>query len=268
MSPLPGRLVLLGHPVSHSFSPAFQNAALERASLPIRYETIDVTPDALDDQLDRLIAENAWGNVTIPHKEHVARRCARRTEIAERVGAVNTFWIEDGALAGDNTDVGGFLELLAETAPDIDTRRPATLLGAGGAAAGVVAALEQAGFGEIRIHARSPARAASLGARFAAARITDSLDHALKGAALLVNATPVGLDFTSLPIDVERIDPDTVVLDLIAGAHQTPFVRAARSRGLRAADGMTMLLAQGALSFQRWFGIAPDRAVMRQAVGR
>ena len=127
MNRLPGRLVLLGHPVSHSLSPAFQNAALRRAALPIRYELLDVAPDALDATLDALIAEDAWGNATIPHKEHVASRCARVSALAERVGAVNTFWIEDGALVGDNTDVGGFLALLATTAPDVDRANPVTV---------------------------------------------------------------------------------------------------------------------------------------------
>ena len=85
MTRLPGRLVLLGHPVSHSLSPAFQNAALRHAALPIPYELLDVTPAALDTTLDALVAEGAWGNVTIPHKQHVASRCARVSALAERV---------------------------------------------------------------------------------------------------------------------------------------------------------------------------------------
>ncbi len=268
MSRLPGRLVLLGHPVSHSLSPAFQNAALRRAALPVRYELLDVAPDALDATLDALIAEGTWGNVTIPHKEHVASRCARVSSLAERVGAVNTFWTEDGLLVGDNTDVGGFLALLEATAPDVDRARPVAVLGAGGAAAAVLAALEQHGFVDARVHSRTAARAGALCERFAIARAIDDRDASVRGVALVVNATPAGLDDETSPIDVGVLDPAAVVLDLVVGRNETPLVRAARARGHRTADGLTMLIEQGALAFERWFGVAPDRDVMRQAVAR
>src|SRR5512133_543870 len=107
MSRLPGRLVLLGHPVSHSLSPRFQNAALRAAGIPLRYEALDVAPDALAATLSELAGQHACGNVTIPHKEGVAALCVRRSALAQRCGAVNTFWHEDGDLVGDNTDVGG-----------------------------------------------------------------------------------------------------------------------------------------------------------------
>jgi shikimate dehydrogenase len=265
---LPGRLVLLGHPVSHSLSPAFQNAALRRAALPVHYDLLDVAPHALDATLDELIAQDVWGNVTIPHKERVAARCTRVTELAERVGAVNTFWIENGALVGDNTDVGGFGVLLASTAPDVDRAAPVTLLGAGGSAAAVLAALEQSGFADVRVHSRTEARAVALCERFSIARVERDPNESVRGASLIINATPSGLDDSSMPIDPQTLDPFAVVLDLVVGRNETPLVRAARGRGHRAADGLTMLVEQGALSFERWFGIAPDRDVMRQAVAR
>ena len=268
MNQLPGRLVLLGHPVSHSLSPTFQNAALRRAALPLRYEALDVPPDALGDVLDRLVATNAVGNVTIPHKESVAARCARLTPLAERVGAVNTFWVENGALAGDNTDVGGFLHLLDATAPDVDRARPVAVLGAGGAAAGVLAALEQAGFREVGAHSRTNDRAASLCSRFPIAEAHSSVGELVASAGLLVNATPVGLDGVAVPVDVHMLRADSVVLDLIARLDETPLVRAARARGLRAAGGLEMLLAQGALSFERWFGVKPDWDAMRASLAR
>jgi shikimate dehydrogenase len=265
---LPGRLVLLGHPVSHSLSPTFQNVALERARLPLRYEALDVAPADLDAALDRLVAANAAGNVTIPHKERVAARCARRSPLAERVGAVNTFWVEDGALVGDNTDVGGFLALLAATAPDVDRERPVAMLGAGGAAAAVLVALEDQGFRDVRVHGRTAARAAALCTRVAVARPVDDPASVLDDAALVVNATPVGLAGDALPVPVHRLAADAVVLDLVVRRGETPFVQAARARGLRAAGGLEMLLAQGALAFERWFGIAPDRDAMRASVAR
>lgn len=268
MTRLPGRLVLLGHPVSHSLSPTFQNAALRRAALPLRYEALDVSPDALPTVLDALVATNAVGNVTIPHKEAVAARCARLTPLAERVGAVNTFWVENGALVGDNTDVGGFLHLLEATASDLDRTRPVALLGAGGAAAGVLAALEQAGFRDVGVHARTSTRATSLCTRSPIASAHASLEDLVSSAGLVVNATPVGLDGVAVPVDAARLATDAVVLDLIVRLNETPLVRESRARGLRAAGGLEMLLAQGALSFERWFGVAPDWDAMRASLAR
>jgi len=265
---LPGRLVLLGHPVTHSLSPAFQNAALRHAALPIRYELLDVSPDALVATLDALVAEGTWGNVTVPHKEHVASRCDRVSALAERVGAVNTFWIEDGALVGDNTDVGGFRALLNETAPDLDRTKPVAVLGAGGSAAAVLAALEEDGFPDVRVYSRTEARALALCERFTAARVECDARASVRGVSLVINATPSGLDDSSMPIDADLIEPSAIVLDLVVGRNETPLVRAARARGHRAADGLTMLIEQGAQAFERWFGIAPDRDVMRQAVAR
>jgi shikimate dehydrogenase len=236
--------------------------------LPIRYETVDVAPAALESTLDGLIAENAWGNVTIPHKEHVAARCARRSALAERVGAVNTFWIEDGQLVGDHTDVGGFLELRAATAPDREGAAAVGGLGAGGAAAAVIAALEQTGRSDVRVRGRSHERAAALCARFSGARAVRDLSAALRGAALVVNATPTGLDGHSVPVSLEMVEPGAVVLDLVVGPNETPFVRAARERGHRAADGLEKLLGQREIASQRLFDLAPDRGAMREADGR
>jgi shikimate dehydrogenase len=249
-------------------SPAFQNAALRRAALPLTYEALDVPPEGLDAALSQLTAVSAAGNVTIPHKESVASRCSRLTPLAQRVGAVNTFWTEDGTLVGDNTDVGGFREAFRQLVPDVDPERPIAVLGAGGAARAVLAALEEDGFAEVRVHGRSWARASELCTQFAGARpaVTDA--EAVHGAAVIINATPVGLDGVSLPVDVALLEPSAAVLDLVVGPNETPLVHAARNRGLRANDGLTMLLAQGALAFERWFGIAPDRDAMARAVAR
>ena len=134
----PGRLVLVGHPVAHSLSPALQNAALRYAGLPITYEAIDVRPDALEAAVHRLVAARAAGNVTIPHKEAMARHCGRVDAVAERVSAVNTFRVaDDDVLEGTNTDVGGFDALARE----VGALRPAArvaVLGAGGSAAAVM----------------------------------------------------------------------------------------------------------------------------------
>jgi shikimate dehydrogenase len=107
---VPGRLVLLGHPVAHSLSPVFQNAALEAAGIRLTYDAVDVPPATLTATLDQLARVSAAGNVTVPHKLAVARACVRLTAEAERVGAVNTFAIRDGVLVGHNTDIAGFTQ--------------------------------------------------------------------------------------------------------------------------------------------------------------
>ena len=267
MRPLPGRLVLLGHPVSHSLSPRFQNAALRAAGIPLEYEALDVAPEALRETVAQLAAVAASGNVTIPHKESFATLCARRSAIAERCGAVNTFWHEDGELVGDNTDVGGVdaiaLALLGEA------RRSATvaLIGAGGSAAAVVAAVERWGSARVRLYNRNVDRAQALASRFGAVvDVVPSVDAALDGTTLVINATPVGLRDDALPVRIDALPREAAVFDLVYRSGETAWVRAARQAGHRAADGEGMLVEQGALSFERWFGVQPDRDAMWRAM--
>ena len=267
MRALPGRLVLLGHPVAHSLSPRFQNAALRAAEIPLVYETIDVAPDALRATLAELALVGASGNVTIPHKEAVAARCQRLSTIAERCGAVNTFWHEEGQLVGDNTDVGGVDAIASLLLGAARSSATVALLGAGGSAAAVVAAVERWGDARVRVYNRNVDRARALAARFGAVvEVVDSVEQALDGAALVVNATPVGLKDDALPVPVRRLPAGAAVFDLVYRANETAWVRAAREAGHRAADGEGMLVEQGALSFERWFGIEPDRGAMWRAL--
>lgn len=267
MSELPGRLVLVGHPVAHSLSPVFQNAALDAADLSLRYELLDVAPAELGAMMGLLADARAAGNVTLPHKEAVYAWCARRTALAERVGAVNTFWTEDGALVGDNTDVGGFTFAVQR----LLDRRPEGLrigmLGAGGAASAVCAAVEQWADSRVVIHARTADRAEQLAARFPGiARSARSEMDVVSGTDLVVNATPLGLDGALMPIAPGSIPETTAVLDLTYRRGRTPWVKACRARGLRADDGLPMLVEQGALAFERWFGFAPDRDAMWRSI--
>jgi shikimate dehydrogenase len=263
----PPRLVLLGHPVAQSISPRIQGAALRSAGLPLNYEARDVAPDDLDAVLDELARERIAGNVTIPHKGAVAARCARLTPLAERVGAVNTYWHEGGQLVGDNTDVGGLdASVRALLGAELGSARVA-LIGAGGSAAAVLAAAERWGSARVAIHNRDMHRAERLAARFpAVARVASSLDDALRGATLVVNATPVGMRDSAHPVPIERIPAGAAVFDLVYRAGETAWVTAARNAGHRSADGMGMLVEQGALAFTRWFGVEPDRAAMWRAM--
>jgi shikimate dehydrogenase len=131
----------------------------------------------------------------------------------------------------------------------------------------VLAAAEQWQHARVEIVARNGEKARKLARRFRdVAGVETSLEKALAGATLIVNATPVGQHDDEHPIDVQMIRPTTAVFDLVYRRGGTPWVKAARERGCRAADGLPMLLEQGALSFQRWFGIEPDREAMRQSL--
>ena len=264
----PTRLVLLGAPVSHSLSPLFQNAALDAAGIPLRYETLHVEPERFAERFAELAASGAAGNVTIPHKEAAAAACDDLTPLARRVGAVNTFWREGGRTMGDNTDVGGFQALASSLLGDEPGGRRVLLLGAGGAAAAVLAAVAGWPASELRVHARTPERARALASRLdVRCEIAADAPDAAAWADVVVNATPAGLrDDDADPVPVEWLAADAVVLDLVARRGETAWVRRARQRGLRAASGLPMLVEQGALAFERWFGRAPDRAAMWRAV--
>jgi shikimate dehydrogenase len=263
----PSRLVLLGHPVAHSLSPLFQNAALRSAGVPLEYAALDVAPERLDAVLDALAREGAAGNVTVPHKSRVAARCARLTPLAARVGAVNTFWSEDGSLVGDNTDVGGFDAAVETLLGGRPRAARIALLGAGGGAAAVLAAAESWPESRVTVYARSVERAAALAERFPrVARASDSVGAIAEDATLVVNATPVGLLDEAHPVPVEALPRDAAVIDLVYRRGETSWVRAARAGGHRAVDGLEMLLEQGALAFVRWFGFEPDRVAMRRAL--
>lgn len=268
MTARPSRLVLLGHPVRHSLSPLFQNAALRHLGLPLAYEVLDVPPDALPATMRALAGERAAGNVTIPHKQRAFALCGWRTPLAERAGAVNTFWVDDGgALAGDNTDVGGFdaLAALVLGAPPRALR--VALLGAGGAAAAVLAAVERWPGCEVTLCNRSGERLRRLAARFpVVTRTATEAAAAVRGCALVVNATPVGLEDDAMPVPVAALEPRAAVADLVYRRGETAWVRAARGRGHEAADGLVMLVEQGALAFERWLGCPAPRDVMRRAL--
>jgi len=263
----PARLVLLGHPVAQSISPRIQNAALRVAGIPLTYEARDVAPERLSAVLGELASERAAGNVTIPHKEAVAARCGRLTPLAQRVGAVNTFWHEDGLLVGDNTDVGGVDATVRALLGDAASSARVALIGAGGSAAAVVTAAEGWGGARVSIYNRHMSRARELADRFpAVATVASSLADALRDATLVVNSTPVGMSDAAFPVPIASLPPNAAVFDLVYRVDETAWVTAARQAGHRAADGMGMLVEQGALAFTRWFGIEPDRGAMWRAM--
>jgi shikimate dehydrogenase len=257
---------LLGRSLGHSLSPAFQNAALRQAQVPLRYETLDIPASLLNATLDELAAQDAAGNVTIPYKGHVFDACDRLMPLARRAGAVNTFWFERGELVGDNTDVEGFETAVRTLLGAAPCGLTVGVLGAGGAAAAVLTAVERWPESFAIVHNRTHARARELCARFSSiARASDTAEIG-DCAHLVVNATSVGLRDDDLPMEPAILRPEAVVYDLVYRRGESAWVRAARERGHRAADGLGMLVEQGAIAFERWFGFPPDRDVMWQAV--
>ena len=218
----------------------------------------------LEDFLQNLGTHGYIGcNVTVPHKERAFALLDRPDAAASRLKAANTLWLEDGALAGTNTDGYGFLASLDEQVPDWDARSgPAVILGAGGAARAVAAALAGRWPGALRIVNRSRPRAIALAGELGLeAEIVDwnARAAALAGAGLLVNTTSLGM-VSSPPLDISLDDlpKPASVCDIVYAPLETPLLAAARARGNAVADGLGMLLHQAVPGFARWFGRTPD----------
>jgi shikimate dehydrogenase len=258
-------LALLGDPVAHSLSPTMYNAAITALGLDAVYVALRVDAAALPHAVRACESLGIAGNVTVPHKMDVARLLIRATPLARELEAANTFWPEGGRLVGDNTDVAGILEALDR----LDSAGPWLLAGTGGSARAVAAAARERGV-SLLVRSRDRARAAAFAAWARELGCTEAVPDDDRAVGAAINATPVGLgQGDSDPIPSSRLDAGTVVLDLAYAPGLTPWVRACRKRGLRADDGRGVLVAQGALAFERFFpGAAAPREVMRSAIER
>jgi|SRR5579862_7196075 len=255
---------IMGWPVSHSRSPALHNFWLDEHGIDGAYVPLSVHPEHLGQALRALPALGFRGcNLTLPHKHMALALVDRVDPLARRIGAVNTVVVAaDGSLEGSNTDVYGFRENLRDYAPDWDPASgPAVVVGAGGAARAVVAALGEAGVAEIRLVNRTLSRAESI-ARDLGSRSTEISIHpwdrrnsALRDAGLLVNTTSLGMTGEpALEIDLAALPLAAVVVDIVYVPLETPLLAAARRRGHRTVDGLGMLLHQGRPGFEAWFG--------------
>jgi shikimate dehydrogenase len=263
--------VILGHPVAHSLSPIFQNAALEAIGAKQRYERLDVPPSSLRAAFDLLRPHRIVGNVTIPHKEAVAQFATQLTPPAAHIGAVNTFWWDGNDLVGHNTDVTGAEASIAALCPG-GVSGPVVVLGAGGSAAAVLYALAQREVQEVHVVARDTARAEALLARLGIAGTVHAFDlstlvqSVLHDAALVVNCTPIGLRGADHPLPLHAVGPNAALFDLVYTAQGTDWIRTAQSAGRRAEDGLRMLVEQGAAAFEVWTGQPAPRDVMWRAL--
>ncbi len=311
----PLRVGLIGNPVAHSYSPRFQQAALDALGIPGHYELWQTLPDELASRVASLLDEHCLGaNVTIPYKEAVLPLLDTVDPLASRIGAVNTIVHRDGYLHGYNTDAPGLLYALAEQGigeqqPGSEAQtseysgRPqeplpfliplpslqgytAVLLGAGGAARSAAFALTSAGVTRLIIVNRHLERAQQLAAAvqqgsdcqiFSLSEPDFLIPHPRS---LIINATPVGMhvaqeqaekrgqeEASPLPVEVlARFALDTFVLDMIYNPIETRLLSQARLLGLRAVNGLPMLLHQGALAFTLWTNQPAPLEVMRTSL--
>jgi shikimate dehydrogenase len=254
---------VIGWPVAHSRSPAIHRFWLRQLRIEGDYVPVAVEPGRIAAFLEGFQASGyVGGNVTVPHKEVAFASVAEADPAARAIGAVNTLWIEQGKLRGGNTDAFGFLANLDEAVDNWDgDPGAAVVLGAGGAARAVLFALLERGFAPIHLVNRTLARAEALAERFGKdvrPAGWENADRLLGEATILVNTTTLGMKGTEpIALDLGALPDNAVVTDLVYVPLETPLLARARARGLRAVDGLGMLLHQAVPGFERWFGKRP-----------
>ena len=273
---MPQRLGIIGHPIGHSISPAFQQAALDAIGFNAVYRPFDVPPNEVADFVNALRTPETLGvNVTVPHKETVIPHLDEVDDWAAAAGAVNTIVNRHGRLTGHNTDGAGFLRALQDGAGFAPQGKTALILGAGGSARAVVYALTRAGAARLIIANRTPQRAQNLaqiaaenGIPAQAIPLTDA-PQAAADAALIVNCTSLGMlhgpDETASSLTAAEIPPAALVNDLVYNPPETPLLRQAARAGAAVLGGIQMLVYQGAASFEMWTGQPAPVPVMLQA---
>lgn len=265
-------LALFGDPVDHSASPEIQNAAFLAAGVDGVYIAVRCVTEDLSGFMRGLALAGGGGNITLPHKEKAAAIVDVSSEAVRRTGACNTFWGQDGQVHGDNTDVEGFRRALRIFVDGPSQGIRALVLGAGGAARATLLGLLEEGADEVLLYNRTSERARAVARRIGGerARVVPLMEE-LGGERfdIVVNTTRVGLDPDDpAPIDFEILDRAGAAMDLVYGKHQTSFVNAAERLGIRATDGMEMLVQQGAASFESWWSKPAPIEVMRDTIRR
>lgn len=258
------RACVIGWPVEHSRSPLLHGYWLKKYGIDGAYAKEAVSPEAVADFLQSLEANGLVGcNVTVPHKAAAFAAADEIEASAEAVSAANTLWLSDGKLVAANTDTYGYMTNLGQQAPGWNRRdAPISVLGAGGAAQAIVYGFLDAGVGEVRVFNRTRARAETLARQFGPrvkAFEWSEREIGSRDSAVLVNTTIIGMNGVGvLDIDLASFDPECVVSDIIYVPLETELLRRAKSQGLRTVDGLGMLLHQGVLGFEKWFGVRPE----------
>lgn len=265
---------VIGNPIAQSKSPAIHGFWLRQLEIDADYCGTRVEAEGLGDFLAQRRSDPDWRgcNVTMPHKQAIVAHLDHLDPLAETIGAVNTVVQENGALVGYNTDAGGFLEPLARELAETHYFRMARVLGTGGAARAIVAALAREKF-VIVLAGRDPGKAQALleeldpaGEHHAVdlAHFADPTDFAFDDREgcldLIVNASPLGMrGQPPLAFDWSHAPPGTIAYDIVTDPVGTAFLAGARATGHHTIDGLAMLIGQAALAFEKFFGVAPPR---------
>ena len=281
----PIRLGVFGQPIAHSLSPQIQNAALAASDLKLQFARFEIAPDELKAALQSLTGSEFIGvNLTVPHKVAAVEFVDALDEAAREIGAINTIKCEEGKLRGFNTDGQGFARAIREEfAIDLRDLR-VLLLGAGGAARAIAWQCAKENCERLVIANRDAAKATMLADQlrpsFAGPRVLGpvarlqaiGLDEAalrfqIANSDLIVNATPLGLNRNDpLPVPARLLEPHLMVYDTVYSTRPTGFVSSAIEAGGKAANGLSMLLHQGALAFEIWFDRPAPIEAMRKAL--
>ena len=272
------RLGIIGYPIGHSISPVFQQAALDHLDIDATYQAWEVAPGDVGGFIGGLREPGTLGiNVTLPHKEAVIPFLDEVDDWATAAGAVNTIVNREGSLTGHNTDGTGFLRALREERGFTPRGRRILVLGAGGAARGVVLALSRESAAGLTIANRTVSRAQVLaqlaadnGIESAAISLTGpELDTAVRSADLIVNCTTMGMthgpDEAGYPLGKNQIPSAVLINDLVYNPRETPLLREAGRAGAQTLGGIHMLVYQGAASFEMWTGQPAPVPVMLEA---
>jgi shikimate dehydrogenase len=252
---------LIGWPAAHSRSPLIHHYWLRTLGIEGGYNIEAVPPEGLAEFVLHLSNHGFVGaNVTLPHKERVLALTMPDAR-ASAVGAANTLWYEGGELRSTNTDIEGFVNGLEACAPGWQDATDALVLGAGGAARAVVFGLVERGIRRVHVANRTYERACVVADRFGGNVRPipwSAVGDLLPRAGLLINTTSLGMHGQpALDVDVGLLPANAVVSDLVYVPLRTPLLAAAAARGLKAADGLDMLLHQAVRGFELWFGQRP-----------
>ena len=256
---------VIGSPIAHSKSPALHTHWMKTLGIAGHYIPIDVAQEDLEHIIKTLPKMGFVGvNVTVPYKEKVMDFADLVTDRAALIGSANTLiFRKDGKFHADNTDSYGFIQNLRQKAPDWDPKAgPAAILGAGGAARAVIAALVEVGVSEILISNRTKARAEKLKADFGKRlRVVDWVQagNMLEEAATVINTTSLGMvGKPPLRVPLDGLQKGTLVTDLVYAPLMTHLLNEANEAGCVTVDGLGMLLHQAVPAFERWFGVRPQ----------
>jgi shikimate dehydrogenase len=264
---------VLGHPIAHTLSPAMHNAAFHALGMDAVYLAFDVLPERLAEVLGAMRDMGFGGaNLTVPLKEVACRGVAKLDESAQLLGAVNTIQFAADGVTGHNTDGAGFLAAVEEAFGEPVAGKSVFVLGTGGAGRAVALSCAGSGVRSLTLADTDPARPRKVAMEvetqfFTEVKIAESWEAEAREADLVVQATPLGMKIEDdPPIGPGAFRPGQFALDLVYMHPETKFTKAAKDAGAHAANGLGMLLHQGAKAFEIWTGLKPPVDIMKKAL--